>query len=460
MPGSRPRFRIATRSTGAQAVKRAAYRSGERLEDHTYGETHDFSRKGGILHSEIMAPENAPEWMRDRQALWNAVEQAELKKDGSLKMSAQLARDVVVPLPHELSVEDNKALLREWIAGEFVSKGMVADFSIHEADRGGDGRNVHAHLMLTMREIDGPGFHKAKSTAQARSWNSTELLTGSIDRFQDMQNRELERRGIEARADFSSFEKRGIDREPQQHEGPAVTAMRRRDEESRVSRANDDRERRNTARAAQHVAALKELAAIAAERQRFEDWAAQKAGQLEGAQALSRLDLARAQDRISDDHEARLQAFYAPHLKTVEAEAAKIRQRQEARGIFASLRRVWTGRGDRDRLEQLEATISDTHTRMQEVRDALANRQAVERAQLMQLQEKRRAQQHEGIERARERKEDTLAARLARAQERAPENAQERGPPRSLEDRLREADASQKLERQERSKSNDNEREM
>lgn len=411
MAGSRPRFSAVSRSNGSSACARAAYRSAELIDCRTYGETFDYTRKNGVLHSEIMAPEHAPAWARDRQTLWNAVEQSEMNKDGSLRMKARLSRDVVVPLPHELDLETNKAMLREWIVESFVSRGMIADFSIHKPDRDGDDRNFHAHVALTVREITPDGFHAKKSTDTARDWNKVELLETSIDRWQAIQNRELERAGLETRVNFDSFEKQGIDHEPQQHEGPAATAKRRRGEESRVAKANDDRAKRNSARTDRHVRALKELAGIAAERSRFDQWADAKAGELRAQQALSRLDLTRELERESDRLEDSLAATYGPHLRTVQHEARKIETRLAASGVGARLRRLWSGRADRDRLDALKATIADTKQRMDEQRGKQRQEHAAELNRLDELQAKRRAEQQAGIDRAKAKKDDVLRAR-------------------------------------------------
>jgi ATP-dependent exoDNAse (exonuclease V) alpha subunit len=131
--------------------------------DGRTGAVHDYTRKSDIRHSEIMAPEAAPEWSLDRPALWSAVEAAERRKD------AQLAREAQLALPRELDADRQIALLRSFVRDEFVSRGMVADFSLHD-HTGSDGQ-PHAHVMLTMRSIDETGFG-----LKVRDWNSDELL--------------------------------------------------------------------------------------------------------------------------------------------------------------------------------------------------------------------------------------------------------------------------------------------
>lgn len=396
---------VISRSAGRSATGAAAYRAGARIDCERYGTTHDFTRKGGVLHSEIMAPANAPDWMHDRAALWNAVEAAEKRKD------AQLAREIQLSLPHEMTDAQRLDLVRGFVAAEFVARGMVADFAIHAPGREGDDRNHHAHVMLTMRELDGAGFGK-----KAREWNDTATLEHWREAWADHQNREAERLNLPFRVDHRSFEAQGIDREPEAHLGPHAANMARKDKDSRIAAENAARRERNSERAWHHVQALKELARIAAERSRFEDWAAERVGQLEAAQNLSRLDQTRALELKAERFEERLQGFYSPHLKTVEAEAAKIHDRLHARGFIATLRRAWSGRGDRERLDQLAATIADTHQRMTEARQVFGQRQQIEKDRLAGLQEERRRQQAEGIDKARLRKEHDLATRQAEAQ--------------------------------------------
>lgn len=409
MAGSRPRFQIVKRSEGRSAVAAAAYRAAQTIECELFGETHDYERKGGVLHSEIMAPENSPEWATDRAALWNAVENIETNKDGSVKAKAQLAREIVVPLAHELDFENNRAALREWIAENFVSRGMVADFSMHSPDRRGDQRNHHAHVMLTLREITEDGFAEKKATPTARSWNKKELLEQSIDRWQDIQNRELEKAGLDIRVDFSSLKSRDIDREPEIHMGPAATAMKRRGQSSRLHEEIEAIRQRNADRADFHGEALRTQMEIDRQLGRFDDWAARKAGELESAQNLSLLDLLQAQERAQGELSDHLAQSYAPHLKNIEAELTAVEGRLGQRG-FARLWRSVTGknRHDRERLEKLKWTAEDAYTRMQEQRDKLAEAQRAERDRLESLQAERRQSMDEGIERARQRKEEAL----------------------------------------------------
>lgn len=191
------------RSDGSNAVKLAAYRAGARLKAETTGRIHNFSRKKEVLWSEILAPENAPTWAIDRSALWNAVDRIEHRCD------AQLAREVEVALPLALSPTDHCNLLREWIGETFVAAGMVADICYH-AKRG----NPHAHILLTLRDIDANGFGKKN-----RNWNNLSLVEYWRASWAEIVNRYLEKAGLDIRIDHRSFKRQGLDLTPTKHVG-------------------------------------------------------------------------------------------------------------------------------------------------------------------------------------------------------------------------------------------------
>lgn len=187
--------KVISRAGGRSSVAAAAYRSGRRLHDARQGIEHDYSRKGGVVHSEIMAPENAPDWMHNRDRLWNAVEAVERRKD------AQLAREIEVALPRELDRGARLDLLRGFVRHQFVDRGMIADVAIHEGKaRDGHGQ-PHAHIMLTMRELTGEGFGK-----KDRSWNAPDLLAGWREAWARDANAALERAGRSERIDHRSLD--------------------------------------------------------------------------------------------------------------------------------------------------------------------------------------------------------------------------------------------------------------
>jgi ATP-dependent exoDNAse (exonuclease V) alpha subunit len=242
--------KVISRSQGRSAVASAAYRAAVPITDERTGQSFDYSRKRGVLHAEIVAPEGTPEWMHDRSQLWNAVEKVERRKD------SQLARDLVLALPHELTHAQRVELVKSFVRSEFVDEGMIADIAVHAPDRGGDGRNHHAHVMLTMRALTGEGFGP-----KVRAWNDTERLEGWREHWADEVNRRLERYGFDARVDHRSLAEQGVDREPEPKQGPIATEIER---QGRPSRAGDERravQERNDERA--KVSA--ELATVTAE---------------------------------------------------------------------------------------------------------------------------------------------------------------------------------------------------
>ncbi|MES2136664.1 MAG: Ti-type conjugative transfer relaxase TraA [Pseudomonadota bacterium] len=206
--------KVISRGCGSSALAAAAYRSASRLNDERLDRHHDFSNKAGVVHSEVMLPDGAPEHLSDRERLWNAVEAAEVRKD------AQLAREIEFALPRELSAEAGIELAREFVAREFVAAGMIADLNLHR-DIGADGEpKPHAHVMLTMRAVDGSGFG-----AKVRDWNRAELLQQWRERWAEHVNQRLAELDIDARINHRSLGAQGIDLEPQNKIGPAASRM-------------------------------------------------------------------------------------------------------------------------------------------------------------------------------------------------------------------------------------------
>lgn len=208
---------IVKRSEGRTVTAAAAYRAGELIVDQRTGLSFDYSWRHGVIETAILAPADAPAWMRDRKQLWNAVEAAEKRKD------AQLARDIELALPHELSAAAHRELVHQFVRAAFVDAGMVADVALHEPDARGDGRNFHAHVLLTMRRIEGNGFGPKE-----RSWNDPAQLEQWRAQWAALVNNALESAGQVARVDHRSLAAQGIERLPQIHLGFAVSEMRRR----------------------------------------------------------------------------------------------------------------------------------------------------------------------------------------------------------------------------------------
>lgn len=201
--------KVISRQTGASAVASAAYRSASELHDDRFNRNHDFSNKAGVIHSEVMLPEGAPERLNDRATLWNEVEAGEKRKD------AQLAREVEFSIPREMNEKQGVALAQDFVKKQFVDRGMVADLNVHW-DKAKDGSpKPHAHVMLAMREIGPDGFGKKN-----RDWNSTELLKDWREAWSAHVNERMAELGLEGRIDHRSYEAQGIELEPQHKIGP------------------------------------------------------------------------------------------------------------------------------------------------------------------------------------------------------------------------------------------------
>jgi hypothetical protein len=188
------RATMISRSQGRSATAASAYRVAERIEDRRTGLTFDYAARGGVDHIEILAPDHAPDWVHDRSELWNRVEESETRKN------SQVAREVRVALPDELTHAQRVALVRDYAQAQFADQGMVADIALHAPGRTGDERNHHAHILLTTREVDETGF-----TTKNRDWNKVEVLEGWREAWARDSNTALERAGIEDRVDHRTL---------------------------------------------------------------------------------------------------------------------------------------------------------------------------------------------------------------------------------------------------------------
>ena len=231
-------IKIVSRGKGKSAVAAAAYRSGEKLTNEWDGLTHDYTKKGGVVHSEILLPAHAPPAFSDRSTLWNSVELSEKSNN------AQLAREVEIALPVELSREEQTRLVREYCSSQFVSKGMIADFNLHDTGGG----NPHAHILLTMRPLDEKGTWLPKSKKEyvldengerirlpsgryktrkvdLVDWNNRENAEVWRRAWADLTNEFLERNDCPERIDHRSYERQGIEQIPTVHVGVSATQM-------------------------------------------------------------------------------------------------------------------------------------------------------------------------------------------------------------------------------------------
>ncbi|MGZ2433877.1 Ti-type conjugative transfer relaxase TraA [Rhizobium pisi] len=238
---------VVARGSGRSAVLSAAYRHCAKMEFEREARKIDYTRKQGLLHEEFVIPADAPEWVRsmiaDRsiagasEAFWNKVEGFEKRSD------AQLAKDVTIALPLELTAEQNIALMRDFVAGHIIAQGMVADWVYHDAPG-----NPHVHLMTTLRPLTEDGFGSKKVAVLAPDGKPIrndagkivyELWAGSAEDFNAFrdgwfacQNRHLALAGLDIRIDGRSFEKQGIPLEPTIHLGVGAKAIERKAQQS------------------------------------------------------------------------------------------------------------------------------------------------------------------------------------------------------------------------------------
>jgi Ti-type conjugative transfer relaxase TraA len=241
-----------SRSSGRSAVASAAYRAGERLTNERDGITHDFSRKQGVEHAEIVLPESvrdggvSADWALDRSALWNAAEATENRKD------ARVAREIEIALPHELSAEQRLELTREF-AQELADRyGAAVDFAIHQPHDSSDVRNHHAHLLMTTRRVEAEGLGDKTYI----EWKNVRLLGEGLpttqmqlrdirQSWETIANEHLARAGLDIRIDHRSHMERGLEIAPTEHMGVHASQMERRGLDVSRARLDEDAAKRN-----------------------------------------------------------------------------------------------------------------------------------------------------------------------------------------------------------------------
>ena len=231
-------IKIISRGKGKSAVAASAYRSGEKIKNEYDGIVHDFTRKGGIAHTEILLPQNAPQEFSDRETLWNSVEKVEKNKN------SQLAREIEVALPKELDREKQINLVREYVKENFVKVGMCADIALHDKNDG----NPHCHILLTMRPLNEDKTWGAKSKKEyildengekvklkngnyktrkinTTDWNEQDKAEEWRKAWADITNKYLEENSIHDKVDHRSYQRQGIEQIPTIHLGVSATQM-------------------------------------------------------------------------------------------------------------------------------------------------------------------------------------------------------------------------------------------
>ena len=221
----------------------AAYRAGEKLHSEYYGEDSDYTRKGGVICSEILLQPHAPPEYADRETLWNAVEKAERGK------RAQLAYSFDIALQNEFSMQENIALAKQFLLQNFVSRGMVVDFAVHQPNREAGGiSNPHFHIMCPIRPIepDGRWGNKQRreyvldehgervldeagnyvfNAVSSTDWGKPETLEAWRQAWADLRNQKFAEKNLDCRIDHRSYARQGIEQIPTVHEGQSVRAM-------------------------------------------------------------------------------------------------------------------------------------------------------------------------------------------------------------------------------------------
>lgn len=236
-----------SRAGGRSAVASMAYRAGEKLTNERDGITHDFSRKQGVEHAEIVLPEGvSADWARDRSDLWNAAEFAEKRKD------ARVAREFEIALPHELSAEQRLEAARE-MAQELADRyGAAVDFAIHAPHEASDVRNHHAHILMTTRQVTEDGLGDKTYLERENKWllahdlPTTDMQLRDLrQRWEGIANERLAMAGLDIRIDHRSHMERGLEIAPTEHMGVHATQMERRGLDVSRARLDEEAARRN-----------------------------------------------------------------------------------------------------------------------------------------------------------------------------------------------------------------------
>ncbi len=210
------------RSKGSSSVAAAAYNSGQKLEDHKGSSAYsDYTRKGGVLFDEISLPGGSPAWANSRGELWRRLE---AREDRSTRpKEAILAHSFNIALPHELTLERNIFLARDYVREQFTRKGFAVDWAIHAPDPRGDSRNIHLHILVPLRKIEGESFGKKERYTKQRLRQQVVAWRKS---WASLANRHLKRYDRKASIDERSLKAQGSKRRPTWHRGPRPKARR------------------------------------------------------------------------------------------------------------------------------------------------------------------------------------------------------------------------------------------
>ncbi|MEQ1511528.1 MAG: MobA/MobL family protein [Lysobacteraceae bacterium] len=239
------RIKTFSRAKEHSSIAAAAYRAGLLLIDER-GTRHDYRRRGGVVETRCVAPDEAPDWAFVPSQLWVAAEAAERRKD------ATVAREFEIALPHELNDAQRSELVSALARALVERYGFAVQASIHEPDSPG-GLNYHAHILATTRRISNEGLNdktrELDGGASGRievEW-TREMVANTI-------NAHLKAAQIDARVDHRSLEAQAdaalargdvpaaiaLTRQPTQHIGKDATALQRKGEDTERVQANLD----------------------------------------------------------------------------------------------------------------------------------------------------------------------------------------------------------------------------
>ena len=346
-----------SRASGRSAVASMAYRAGERLTNERDGITHDFTRKEGVEHAEIVLPEGVnADWARDRSDLWNAAEFAEKRKD------ARVAREFEVALPHELTAEQRLEATRELASALANRYGAAVDFAIHSPHDASDVRNHHAHVMMTTRQVTEDGLGDKTYIERENKWLLANGLPTTDMQLRDLRqtwegiaNEHLARAGHDLRIDHRSHMERGLEIVPTEHMGVHATQMERRGLDVARTRLDEDAARRNADLIREKPEQV--LSLITAEKSVFD-----------------RHDVARALHRYINDDAQEFQSAFAKVMASP-ALAELQPERTDPETGEVTLARYST----REMVE-IESGMMESAQRMSAARDHGVDRRHVERA--------------------------------------------------------------------------------
>lgn len=316
-----------SRSAGRSATAAAAYRAGVEIADERTGIVHDYTRKQGIEHREIVAPADAPEWVRDRSALWNAAERAETRKNSTV------AREYEIALPAELSADERRTLTLDLAREISARHGVAVDVAIHAPGREGDQRNHHAHLLTTTRRIGAEGLGEKSRELDQKTSGEVERWRG---RWAEMQNAALERAQVAERVDHRSHQRQGIEQEATVHMGPGVAAMERRAEREAQ---RDGREYAPVTKVGQYNAGVIERRTLRQYIERGSEWVHEMTQRATGRLRSFAATLSGAVDR--DRREAadaqRREQLAAERAREVAQERQQAREREQVAERFRTI---------------------------------------------------------------------------------------------------------------------------